>query len=45
VLGTQAVGRAFQRITQFERWARYITGVIFIGIGLYFTLAFIFRVL
>jgi len=45
VLGTQAVGRAFQRITQFERWARWITGVIFIGIGIYFTLAFIFRVL
>lgn len=44
VLGTQAVGRAFERITQFERWARYVTGVIFIGIGIYFTLAFIFRV-
>jgi cytochrome c biogenesis protein CcdA len=45
VLGTQAVARAFERVTQFERWARYATGVIFIGIGIYFTLAFVFRVL
>lgn len=44
-LGTQAVGRAYERITQFEWWARRITGVLFIGIGLYFCLAFIFRVL
>lgn len=45
VLGTRAVGRAFNRITQFEWWARRLTGVIFIGIGVYFSLAYIFRVL
>lgn len=45
VLGTRAVGQAFNRITQFEWWARRVTGVIFIGIGVYFSLAYIFRVL
>ena len=45
VVGTRAVGRAYNRITQFEWWARHVTGVIFIGIGVYFSLAYIFRVL
>ena len=45
VLSTRAVGRAFNRLTQFEFWARRVTGVIFIGIGVYFSLAYIFRVL
>jgi len=44
VVSTNAVGRAYDRITQFEWWARRITGVLFIGIGVYFCLAFIFRV-
>lgn len=44
-LGTQAVGRAYERITQFEWWARRITGTIFILVGVYFCLAFVFRVL
>ena len=44
-LGTQAVARAFERITQIEWWARRITGVLFVGIGMYFCLRFIFRVL
>ena len=44
VLGTGAVGQAFNRIAQFERWARRVTGVIFIGIGVYFSLVYIFRV-
>ena len=44
VVSTNAVGRAYDRITQFEWWARRITGVLFIGIGVYFCLAFVFRV-
>lgn len=44
VLGTGAVGQAFNRIAQFEWWARRVTGAIFIGIGVYFSLAYIFRV-
>ena len=43
-VGTNAVGQAFNRITQFELWARRITGTLFIGIGAYFSLAYIFRV-
>ena len=43
--GTRAVGRAFDRITQFEWWARRVTGTIFIGVGVYFSLAYVFRVL
>jgi cytochrome c biogenesis protein CcdA len=42
--GTHAVGRAFDRVTQFEWWARRVTGVIFIGVGIYFCLAYIFCV-
>ncbi|MCP4247987.1 MAG: sulfite exporter TauE/SafE family protein [bacterium] len=45
VLGTRAVGQAFNRITQFEWWVRRATGVIFIGIGIYYCLAYIFGVL
>ena len=45
VVSTRAVGQAFHRITQFERWARRITGVLFVGIGIYFSLVYVFRVL
>ena len=45
VVGAGAVGRAYNRITQFETWARRVTGVIFIGVGIYFSLMYIFRVL
>ncbi len=41
--GAGAVARAFQQVAAFERWARLVTGAIFILIGLYFTVVFIFR--
>ncbi len=44
VFSTRAVGKAFDKITQFERWARRATGVLFIAIGIYFSLTYIFRV-
>jgi len=44
-VGTKAVGKAFDRVGAFERWARAVTGVIFIIVGAYFCLAFIFGVL
>lgn len=34
------IGRVFQRVTQMEWWARRITGVIFLAVGVYFTLSF-----
>ena len=43
--GAGAVARAFQRVAVFERWARAGTGVIFIAVGVYFCLVFIFHVL
>jgi len=44
-LGTRSIGTAFNKITQIERWARRITGVIFLGVGIYFSLTYIFGVL
>jgi cytochrome c-type biogenesis protein len=41
--GARTIGRAFDRITRFELWARRITGAIFICIGIYFSLEYIFR--
>jgi cytochrome c-type biogenesis protein len=43
--GAHSIGRAFDRITQFEIWARRVTGAVFIGIGVYFSLAYIFHIL
>jgi cytochrome c-type biogenesis protein len=42
--GAHYVGKVFHRITQFELWARRITGVLFIGIGIYFSLKYIFQI-
>jgi cytochrome c biogenesis protein CcdA len=39
-VSTNALGKAFQKVTQFEIWARRITGIIFLVIGIYFTLAY-----
>lgn len=44
-VGAHYVGKVFHRITQFEVWARRITGVIFIVTGIYLSLRFIFRLL
>jgi len=42
--GANVVARAFAKITLIEKWARRLTGVVFIGIGVYFTLAYVFGV-
>ncbi|HRW56047.1 MAG TPA: aromatic aminobenezylarsenical efflux permease ArsG family transporter [Phycisphaerae bacterium] len=41
--GANAVARAFDRVKVVEMWARRLTGVVFIVIGVYFSLAFIFE--
>jgi len=41
---SQYVGKAFNRLTQIERWVRAITGVIFIVAGLYYILTHIYEV-
>ena len=40
-LGTRFVGRLFNRLTVFERWARRITGVVFLAVGLYYVLIYL----
>jgi cytochrome c biogenesis protein CcdA len=43
-VSARQAGAAFNRLGQVERWARTLTGVAFIGVGIYFSLVFIFRV-
>lgn len=38
------VGKFFNQITKFEMWARRITGIIFLFVGIYYILLFIFRI-
>lgn len=42
--GSSYVGRAFNRLTQIERWVRGATGVVFILVGIYYCLAYIYGV-
>jgi threonine/homoserine/homoserine lactone efflux protein len=42
--GARVVGKAFNRLTQVELWARRLTGFVFIGVGLYMTLAYTFGI-
>ena len=44
VLGTRAVGRALDKLARIERWARRGTGIVFVGVGIYYCLAYIFGV-
>jgi cytochrome c biogenesis protein CcdA len=41
--GANSIGKVYNRITAFETKARKFTGWLFIGIGLYFCLKYIFR--
>lgn len=41
---SQHVGKAFNRLTQIERWVRIVTGVIFIAAGIYYSLAHVYGV-
>jgi cytochrome c-type biogenesis protein len=42
--GAQSVSKAFNRLTQVEKWARMVTGAVFVAVGVYFCLAHIFQV-
>jgi cytochrome c biogenesis protein CcdA len=39
-LSADLMARAFNKVTQFELWARRATGIVFIVIGIYFTFAY-----
>ena len=43
--GARWLGRIFERVTQLERWMRVATGVLFIGVGIYMSLVYVYRVL
>lgn len=43
-LGARSFGAAFGRLTRIERWARRLTGAVFIGVGVYLTLLHLVRV-
>ncbi len=38
------VGRAFESVVRVEKWARRVTAIVFLGIGVYFTLVYTLRV-
>jgi cytochrome c biogenesis protein CcdA len=44
-ISVQSVGKAYNILGKVERWARNITGWIFISLGVYFSLKYIFEVL
>jgi cytochrome c biogenesis protein CcdA len=43
--GTGAISSIFNRVTRAELWARRVTGMVFIGVGVYYSLTYIFEVL
>jgi len=43
--GANRIARAFEQVSRFEYWARRLTGLLFIAIGVYFTLAYTIDVL
>lgn len=43
-IGVNAVGRMFDVLSRFEVWARRITGIVFILVGAYYTLNYVFEV-
>ena len=44
-LGARSIGVWFQKLTRAELWARRITGAIFIAVGIYYSLVYIFEIL
>lgn len=43
--GARWLGKAFERVTQIEQWVRWLTGFIFIGVGIYMSLVYVYRIL
>jgi cytochrome c-type biogenesis protein len=44
-LGVGSLGAAFHKLQKFEWWARRVTGVVFILVGIYYCLEYIFEIL
>ena len=43
--GARWLGKLFERVTQVERWMRAVTGVVFVGVGIYMSLLYVYRVI
>ena len=43
-VGTKFIGKVFNRLTMIELWARRITGAVFILVGIYYCLIYIFLI-
>ena len=43
--GARRLGKVFERVTLMERWMRFLTGIIFIGVGIYMSLVHVYRIL
>jgi cytochrome c biogenesis protein CcdA len=43
-VGAKSLGAVFNKVAAFERWARRATGLIFIGVGLYYCLRYVFGI-
>jgi cytochrome c-type biogenesis protein len=44
VFGAGALSSVFERVTRIELWARRITGAVFIAVGIYYSLTYIFEI-
>jgi cytochrome c biogenesis protein CcdA len=44
-LGAQGLGRAFNRVSAFAKWARWVTGGVFVAVGIYLSMVYIYGVL
>jgi len=43
--GARWLGKLFERVTQVEKWMRIVTGIVFIGVGIYMSLVHVYRIL
>jgi len=43
-VSAQSIGKLFARVTKVEKWLRWITGVVFIGVGVYYCLIYYFNI-
>ncbi|HUS70046.1 MAG TPA: aromatic aminobenezylarsenical efflux permease ArsG family transporter [Anaerolineae bacterium] len=43
-LGARSIGKAYGWLTRLEHWARVLTGIVFVVVGIYYCLAYIFGV-
>ena len=44
-IGSRSIGQVYDRIRQVEHWGRRATGIVFIFIGIYYSLVYIFEVM